>query len=222
MRTHQVIPAGTRYGALTVIERSPHTKDVFYRCRCDCGNISTPALRSLRRGRTRSCGCLKETFRLPSVVRHGMVHHPLYNVYRGMLARCTNAKHNAFAYYGGRGIAVCAEWTGDGGVDSFLAWAVLRWKKGLQLNRVDNDKGYSPGNCEFTTPKKNSANRRNSVLISVKGRLLPISDAAEKFGVVAADVVRSRIRLGWPVELALTSPKNMRKSMAMAFAIAAR
>lgn len=76
-----------------------------------------------------------------------------------MVKRCFDPKHSNFRNYGGRGITVCDEWLND--CPSFVLWAVSNgYKPGLQIDRRDNDKGYSPGNCRFVTPANNSWRRR--------------------------------------------------------------
>ena len=87
----------------------------------------------------------------------GMSSHPLRGVYNNMMRRCYDPCRE-FEYYGGRGIGVCAEWMEDR--DSFYLWALPLWSPGLQIDRIDNDRGYSPGNCRFVTPLVNSHNKR--------------------------------------------------------------
>lgn len=78
----------------------------------------------------------------------------LYYVWRAMRSRCYDIKHPSYHNYGGRGIDVCDEWIYNS--QNFCDWALSNgWVKGLQLDRIDNDKGYSPTNCHFITPKEN-------------------------------------------------------------------
>lgn len=84
-------------------------------------------------------------------------HHTLINRWGAMHQRCTDASHPTFYRYGGRGITVCEEWADK--------WAFVDWAEqagfapGLELDRIDNDKGYSPENCRWVTKSENIRNR---------------------------------------------------------------
>ena len=81
--------------------------------------------------------------------------------YYNMLKRCYDEKHKDYGDYGGRGITVCEEWRENKGV--FMRWCRdIKREKGMELDRRDNDKGYSPENCRFVTKKENRNNRRDS------------------------------------------------------------
>lgn len=83
------------------------------------------------------------------------LHHCYYNIKH----RCYNPKAKYYKDYGGRGIFMCDEWLNSKAL--FVKWAKeAGHRKGLQIDRVDNDKGYSPKNCRWTTAKENSNNRR--------------------------------------------------------------
>ena len=86
----------------------------------------------------------------------------LYGVWESMKSRCENPNREKFKDYGGRGIEICDEWHDSW---SFVKWALTNgYQKGLQIDRIDNNKGYSPDNCRWVTPKQNSRNRRNTKL----------------------------------------------------------
>lgn len=89
--------------------------------------------------------------------RGGKSKHPLYNSYHEMVARCTRPTHPRYADYGGRGITVCERWRSD-----FWAFVSDMGERppGYSLDRIDNDAGYSPGNCRWATPAEQRANRR--------------------------------------------------------------
>ena len=90
---------------------------------------------------------------------HGLRQHRLYRVWEAMKRRCLSPAHEQFADYGGRGITVCAEWLHNFG--AFFDWATSNgWEHGLTLDRIDNDRGYSPSNCRFATRKEQRANQR--------------------------------------------------------------
>lgn len=89
-----------------------------------------------------------------------------YNVWRNMMRRCYNPSSSNYKNYGGRGITVCKKWQEYKGMESFIE---KYWKKGLQLDRIDNDKGYSPDNCRFVTSSENLNNRRSYGGVKYRG-----------------------------------------------------
>lgn len=102
----------------------------------------------------------------------------LKNVYRTMKNRCTNTHRHDYHRYGGRGIKVCREWLDN--IDLFVEWSLDNgYKQGLQLDRIDNDKGYSPENCRWTTPKENANNRESNVLITYNNETKSIAEWSE-------------------------------------------
>ena len=105
-----------------------------------------------------------------TTLRHGCArrgnHHPLYKIWQGMKKRCNNPKHVGYADYGGRGIKLCAEWEQD--FVLFYFWARSNsFAEGLQIDRIDNDRGYSPNNCRFVSASENAQNRRSRIPESV-------------------------------------------------------
>ena len=99
---------GKRFGKLTVIERTQN--DLSYGskwlCRCDCGNTVVVLSNNLRRGNTRSCGCLK----LDLQTKHGKWGSKVYKAWDNMRERCVSSAPRYEKYYGARGISVCDEW----------------------------------------------------------------------------------------------------------------
>ncbi len=91
---------------------------------------------------------------------------PTYISYGHMKNRCYNPNYKGFNNYGGRGIKVCDRWLGVGGYINFLKDMGER-PNGLTLDRIDNDKGYSPDNCKWATMKEQQNNRRNNIVRAV-------------------------------------------------------
>lgn len=101
----------------------------------------------------------------------------LYNIWNTMKGRCENPNRENFKNYGGRGIVLCPEWHL---AENFCRWALENgYKEGLQLDRKENNKGYSPENCRWVTPKTNSRNRRNTVYLCIDGEKRCVSEWCE-------------------------------------------
>ncbi len=78
----------------------------------------------------------------------------LYAVWGGMVGRCTNPRNKKYSRYGGRGISVCEAWR-DYAV--FREWATANgYGNDLEIDRIDNDGNYEPGNCQWLTKSENS------------------------------------------------------------------
>lgn len=113
-------------------------------------------------------------------VKHGLYkeHKEVFNLWQTMKSRCENPKRENFERYGARGITVCEEWHE---AKNFVEWALNNgYKKGLQLDRIDNDKGYSPDNCRFVTPSENSRNRRNTKYLTLNGETKSVVEWCEQ------------------------------------------
>lgn len=139
------------------------------KCRCDCGTIFNVNINDLRTGKQQSCGCYKIA---TSTTQGGLSRHPIYRVWVNMLDRCYNKEHPAYHNYGGRGITVCKEWQGSNGVLPFYKHVIslptnLGWRKGLEVDRRENNRNYEPNNIHFVTRKRNSLNRRATVYCSI-------------------------------------------------------
>lgn len=96
--------------------------------------------------------------------KHGYANDPLYYVLKDMHRRCSCPNGKDFEIYGSRGIKVCSEWADTSeGIVNFINWANENgYQKGLVIDRIDNDKGYNPDNCRWTTYTMNNFNVRRT------------------------------------------------------------
>ena len=154
---------GQTFGRLTVIREYGRSKDgkIMWLCRCDCGGEVVVTSDHLRSEHTQSCGCLQRE----RSTKHGCTNKNWYTAYRNMMRRCGHlegASERDLRDYRDRAITVCELWQ-KSPLD-FGDWLFAHgWHKGLQIDRIDNDKGYSPDNCRVVTPKENNNNRRDTL-----------------------------------------------------------
>lgn len=100
--------------------------------------------------------------------KHGMSYSPVYFCYNEMKYRCNRKSHHAYKDYGGRGIKVCNRWLGEDGFDKFMNDMGMP-PEGHEIDRKDNNLGYSPDNCRWVLHKANTRNRRSNKMITYKG-----------------------------------------------------
>lgn len=153
--------AGKTFGRWTVIERADNVgRIVMWLCRCSCGTVKTVAGSGLKNGKTVSCGCYQKEV-AASRATHNSSDSSLYKSWHGAKSRCSLKTHSSYHNYGGRGIKFCEEWH-DFSV--FKEWALSNgYKKGLDLDRIDNEGHYSPDNCRYVTRGQNLRNTRRNV-----------------------------------------------------------
>lgn len=126
-----------------------------------CSHCQSEIKKPLKLGlKYKGCGCLRG-----KNIIHGESDTKLYSIWKAMKKRCNNKNSSDYKYYGGRGIEVCPDWQND--FKSFKKWAVENgFKENLKLDRIKNNEGYSPDNCQFITHAKNCRKRSNSILNS--------------------------------------------------------
>jgi len=119
----------------------------------------------LRKGTVKSCGCLESENRHDRLKKstHGLSKLPIYYVWKSMKSRCLRKTDKRYSRYGGRGISICNEWLNN--PEAFIEWANgSGYKKGLSIDRKNNDGNYSPDNCRFIIISKNNRNSSNTHL----------------------------------------------------------
>lgn len=131
-----------------------------------------------------------------------------YKRWKAMISRCYNKNHTYYYNYGGRGITVCNEWKNS--YTSFCNWANSSgYKKGLTLDRIDNNKGYSPDNCRWATKKQQGRNQRTNRNITINGETKLMCEWAEISGISEKNISK-RIKRGWKTQDLLTPLKETR------------
>lgn len=195
---------GHVFGRLTVTNQAPTQNGrTQWVCTCECGNQLIVDSHKLRKGTRKSCGCLRVDHAIAlghQKKTHGQKNTRLYQSWKSMKQRCTYEHDIGFANYGGRGIRICEEWLHS--FETFRDWALSNgYGEDLTLDRIDLNGDYSPTNCRWASPKEQARNRRSNVLY--KGKCL--AQWAEENG-IRTDTLNFRLRAGWPIEKALSTP----------------
>ena len=178
---------GRTFGRLTVIEKVGSTSggNALWKCRCSCPDHREVIVRAdcLVGGRTTSCGCLlKELNSLRYTKYKDDDTKRIVSIFYGMRTRCYNKKDPGYINYGGRGITICDEWLTD--INKFIEWSKSHgYSKGLTIDRIDTNKGYSPDNCRWTTTLVQNNNMRSNRMFTLMKMRKSIADWARYFGV---------------------------------------
>lgn len=156
---------------------------------CECGNIVKAPTGRVLSGQKDSCGCLGRKRKSDAKTTHGMRRTKEYATWVGIKDRCLNVNGKDYPRYGGAGITICSEWAES--FVCFLAHIGRAPSQKHQVDRIDNQRGYEPGNVRWATSKTQSMNRRNSKTWHVKGLVFDsITDAARHFSVSAQTIMR--------------------------------
>lgn len=128
----------------------------------------------------------------------------LYNVWVTMRRRCRDPKWWMYQWYGAKGIKVCDEWQSYA---RFRQWAIANgFRKGLSLDRIDNDRNYEPDNCRWATPAEQQRNVSSNIMLTLDGDTKPLPVWADEYG-ISPDLLRGRIYSGWSHKRAITTPR---------------
>lgn len=133
----------------------------------------------------------------------------LYWKWHAMIDRCNNPEHKSFYRYGGRGITVCDRWSQ---FDHFVKDMGPRPPR-YSIERIDNDKGYSPDNCRWASSREQAQNRGGetpTVVVVLDGSKMSLSDACQIAGIERSRVYK-RIAAGWTADQAFTVPFTRRR-----------
>lgn len=199
------INKGSRYGNFEVIKELPRkrlpsgqTNRVFL-CECVCGKSKEIRLGHLTRCKINSCGCIK--LRHSSVTDNDKYIRKIWRAIKYRTAENYSERH----LYFDKGIKVCEQWQTD--YNSFYCWALQNnLKKGLQIDRIDGNRGYNQINCRVVTPTVNANNRENTTIVNYRGVDYPFMDLIRDKGIKCSATIRGRLKRGWCVNRAFEMP----------------
>lgn len=120
------------------------------------------------------------------------VRPPLYTTWQSIRTRCLNESHKQYANYGGRGITICSRWNNF----SLFAEDMGPRPEGFTIERIDNNKGYSPDNCRWATYAEQRRNTRANRFVEIMGMRLCATDWAHYMKVDKSFVSKSLLKHG--------------------------
>lgn len=200
-----------RFGRLVVTDQAPKGKSAqfLWNTVCDCGTRRVNYASNLRRGVTKSCGCLIAEGARQRNTKHGMFGTSEYGSWSSMMSRCRNERDPAFAGYGARGIYVCEEWKDFA---RFFADMGPKPGKGYSIERIDNNRGYSPDNCKWATSFEQGNNKRTNRVVEYRGQTMTLSQALTLSGAPKSRTT-SRLLDGWSAQEAIDLPVGSRPTI---------
>lgn len=206
---------GKPYGLWTVISFAGRAKkNLLWNCRCKCGTERVVRGSHLVSGASESCGCVTPGSSAAGLKRRTHGHTvggklpPEYYSWQAMLARCNKPKSKDYPRYGARGIKVCERW---------LDFAAFLEDMGKQpspkhtIERKDNDGNYEPTNCRWATEREQANNRRSNRRLTYDGKTKTMVEWARDAG-IPYDTFFARLKAGWSVGKAITTPVRQSKS----------
>ncbi len=157
---------GKTFGQITVESYSHSRKKggCMYVTVCSCGSRLVRSGVALRARETQRCVACANKLK----TTHGKSKTSEFRVWLSMLGRCKNPNNKNWVLYGGRGILVCERWNS---FEGFYEDMGSRPGPKYQLDRIDNNKGYSPENCRWVTPAENIRNSRRCSICNCECRI---------------------------------------------------
>ncbi len=208
---------GQKFGRLIVIQRLENdiNDNLRWLCECDCeeGERIIAQGGDLKRGHTKSCGCLRKEITKKigkSNIKHGYYKNNqsdrIYIIWNNMIQRCAGLNCKNYRNYSSRRIIVCQRWLK---FKNFLK-DIGEAPEGLQIDRINNNKGYFKDNCRWATREQQQRNTRRNHLITAFDKTQTMIEWSEEMN-IGYDVIRFRLKRGWSIEKALTTPVGKRK-----------
>ena len=205
---------GKKFGRLTVLEPSyrngKNASIKGWKCICECGNITYVDTNNLvaKKSFTASCGCMRKE----KATKHNLSGTKIYKALTAIKGRCNNPKDAEYKNYGGRGIGLCEEWSREDGFKNFYDWSIKNgYDEGLTIDRIDNNKGYSPDNCRWTTRKVQQNNRRANRYITIGNETHSLTEWCDIKG-IKASTVRDRLKRGWSEYDSIITPIGKKRA----------
>lgn len=141
-------------------------------CRCECGTEKLVSLAALRQRTSTSCGCWRRensTAMAKNITSaehsrrrrtHGLSGNPVYHACHNAISRCHNPNNRGYRNYGAQGIQVAPQWRDVVEFTLGVLTEIGERPNGMTLDRIDNSRGYEPGNIRWLSMAEQLRNRR--------------------------------------------------------------
>jgi hypothetical protein len=213
-----VVNCGDKFGRWEVVREIEKDKNGQRRfiCQCDCGTERSVPMAGLRSRKSNSCGCYKSEATSARMKKAKTTHghtvnqkpSPEYVTWQGIKKRCLNPNDSEYVNYGAIGITVCDRWVTS--FERFLEDVGFRPQDKTSLDRIDNYRGYEPGNVRWATCIEQNRNRRRHRHLTINGEVALACEWADRLGIKRATLY-ARLRKGWADEEAVSIPIGERR-----------
>lgn len=156
--------SGKKFGKLTVSKFVGNSK---WLCLCDCGNEATVLTANLNRNNTKSCGCIKKITTSKRATTHGLSGTKVYRCWLNIKRRCFEVNYPSYKDYGAKGITMYEPWAKD--LTKFVEHIGHAPSEEHSVDRIDNSKGYEPGNVRWADKWEQANNKSNNVKVTFQG-----------------------------------------------------
>lgn len=198
---------GSRLTPVAIVDRRNGSKGLWYKCKCECGNIVLSNPYDMTHGKTKSCGCYRRDMLPINNTTHGLSKRSEYHAAKNAVARCTDPANSHYRLYGARGIKVKFK-----DATEFAKWLCDHLPKPTGrycLDRKNNDRDYEKGNLRWATPKESARNHSGNRRVTINGKTRVLSEWSELSGVCAM-TIHGRIKNNFPERLWLHKGKITR------------
>ena len=192
-------------------------KQVTRKCMCGCGKEVITPDKVGREVKFAKGHCINNSGRFTRdsglgnqyAKTHGLSYTKIYSIWKGMKRRCSPKSKDHRKNYFERNITVCKEWNI---FENFYNWVIKsEYKTGFTIDRIDVNKGYSPNNCRWATPKQQSNNRQITKSFTYNEKTLSLSEWADVTE-LPYHVVFKRFKKGWTPKRIIETPLVKNKS----------
>lgn len=191
---------GERYGKLIVKSWAGNS---HWHCKCDCGSSSIVLTANLNRSNTTSCGCVRNHMSSVRNTKHGFYGTPAYRTWSSIKRRCYEKQNASYKSYGAKGVKMHKPWIND--AKAFIDYVGQPPTDDHSLDRIDNTKGYFPGNLRWATPFEQASNKTSNRRVTYQGAEYTIAQLCRK---IAAECNISYRQMRTGLEHAMYRPNS--------------